>query len=42
MYNDHLFDSRLTSDSDARAISTSDHGIPVTEIEWATPPAPVP
>lgn len=42
MYNDHLFDSRLTSDRDERAISTSDHGIPVTEIEWAPPPAPVP
>ena len=37
MYNDHLFDSRLTSDRDERAIATSDHGIPVTELEWAAP-----
>lgn len=38
MYNDHLFDSRLTSDRDDNAVSTSDHGIPVTEIAWAVKP----
>lgn len=34
VYNDHLFDSRITADRDERTISTSDHGVPVTEIEW--------
>jgi hypothetical protein len=42
MYNDHLFDSRLTSDRDERAIATSDHGIPVTELEWVAPEPPPP
>jgi len=42
MYNDHLFDSRLTSDHDDNAVSTTDHGIPVTEISWVAPPNPAP
>jgi len=37
MYNDHLFDARLTSDHDDSPISTTDHGIPVTEISWVAP-----
>ena len=43
MYNDHLFDSRLTSDHDDNPVSTTDHGIPVTEISWvAAKPTPPP
>ena len=37
MYNDHLFDSRITSDRDDNTLSTSDHGTPVTEISWIAP-----
>jgi hypothetical protein len=34
MYNDHLYDSRITHDTDDNPVSTTDHGIPVTEIAW--------
>jgi len=37
IYNDHLFDWRTTSDRETRSASTSDHGVPVTEIEWRSP-----
>lgn len=41
VFNDHLFDTRLESDRSVRAMSTSDHGVPICEIEWraATPQA---
>ena len=43
MYNDHLYDSRITSDRADSPASTSDHGIPVTEISWVAPsPTPAP
>lgn len=33
-YNDHVFDSKLTSDYNESPLATSDHGVPVTEIAF--------
>jgi len=40
MYEDHLFGGRLTSRRDDDAMSTTDHGISITEISWVAPPQP--
>jgi predicted extracellular nuclease len=38
MYNDHLFDSQIATGHNDSPASTSDHGIPVTEIQFTKAP----
>ena len=39
IYNDHLLDWRLSAERDGRSLAATDHGLPVTEIEWRAPDA---
>ena len=41
VFNDHLYDSRLEGDRSLRTMNTSDHGIPICEIEWRKKPGPL-
>lgn len=40
VFNDHLFDARLEGDRSIKTMSTSDHGLPICEIEWRNTVAP--